>query len=199
MQILKQSRRGLGRGREKKWSGGWLAACVWLLTISPALLAQTAPVREYQVKAVFLFNFAQFVRWPPETFPAPQTPLVIGVLGDDPFGPALDEAVRGEQVNNHPLLIQRYHRVEEIRDCQILFISQSESGRLDQIFDRLKGRSILTVGDADEFTHRGGMIRFVTEKNRVRLRVNLEVAKASNLAISSKLLRPAEIVTTRED
>jgi hypothetical protein len=199
MEILKQSRRGPAGGRQKKRSRGWIVACVCLVTISPALLAQPAPIREYQLKAVFLFNFAQFVHWPPETFPTSQTPFVIGVLGDDPFGPSLDEAVRGEQANNHPLVIQRYRRVEDIGDCQVLFISQSESAQLEQIFNRLKGRSILTVGDADEFTRRGGMIRFVTEKNRVRLRVNLEVAKASHLAISSKLLRPAEIVTTREE
>jgi len=189
------------------WAGGrrkppaWVGALALLVAtaITPAVHAQTTPAREYQVKAVFLFNFAQFVHWPPQAFAESQAPLVIGVLGDDPFGSSLDDAVRGELVNNHPLVIQRYRRVEDVGDCHILFISQSEAGQLEQIFDRLKGRSILTVSDADEFTHRGGMIRFVTEKNRVRLRVNLEVAKASNLAISSKLLRPAEIVTTRED
>jgi len=165
-------------------------------TAAPAP-AQASP--EYQLKAVFLFNFAQFVHWPPPDLTEPQAPLVIGVLGDDPFGPALDNAVRGEQVNNHPLVIQRYRRVEDIGDCHILFISQSEAGHLDQIFSRLKGRSILTVGDADQFTRRGGMVRFITEKSRIRLRINLEVARACNLSISSKLLRPAEIVSSQEE
>src|SRR6266550_1915909 len=84
----------------------------WLLVVSSFLLwsglnlsAQTTPSPEYQVKAVFLFNFAQFVDWPSKAFPEPQTPLVIGVLGEDPFGPYLDETVRGEKVNNRPLAV----------------------------------------------------------------------------------------------
>src|SRR5207247_1541681 len=109
--------------------------------------AQTAPTKEYQVKAVFLFNFAQFVEWPTNAFPEARTPLVIGVLGDDPFGPFLDATVRGETVNGHPLAIQRYRSVDEIKECHILFISQSESTRLEDILARLKGRNILTVGD----------------------------------------------------
>ena len=190
-----------GRATHRQKCRGWsclFAFGLFLLTTS-ASDAQTAPVREYQVKAVFLFNFAQFVHWPPPELTRPQEPLVIGVLGDDPFGSSLDDAVHGEQVNNHPLVIQRYRRVEDIGDCHILFISQSEVGHLEQIFSRLKGRSILTVGDADQFTHRGGMIRFITEKSRIRLRINLEVARACNLTISSKLLRPAEIVSSQEE
>lgn len=152
--------------------------------------------QEYQVKAVFLFHFAQFVDWPPSAFPEPQTPLVIGVLGKDPFGAYLDEIVLGETVNNHPLAVHRYARVEEITTCHILFISRSEEDRLEQVLVGLKGRDILTVGDADRFSARGGMIRFVTEQGRIRLRINLKAAEAANLKLSSKLLRPAEIVST---
>ena len=175
-------------------------SAVWLVAFAPALTAwrdlpaQTAPAQEYQLKAVFLFNFAQFVEWPPQAIPDRQVPLVIGVLGEDPFGAYLDETVRDEKVNNRPLAVQRYRRVEEIKSCHVLFISRSESDRLDEIFAGLKGRNILTVSDADGFAQRGGMIRFVTEKNKIRLRINLDAAKAANLTISSKLLRPAEIV-----
>jgi len=161
--------------------------------------AQTPPAPEYQVKAVFLFNFAQFVDWPANVFPETRTPLVIGVLGEDPFGAYLDETVRGEKVNDRSLVVQRYHRVEEIKACHILFISRSEREKLELIFANLKGRNILTVGDAVGFAQRGGMIRFVTEKNRIRLRINLEAAKAAGLTISSKLLRPAAILAPGED
>ncbi len=160
---------------------------------------ETALPREYQLKAIFLFNFAQFVDWPSEAFPEGQTPLVIGVLGEDPFGAYLDETVRGEIVNNRPLLVQRYRRVEEIQTCHVLFISRSEAGQLEQILADLKGRSILTVSDVDGFAGRGGMIRFVIENNKIRLRVNLEAAKDADLVISSKLLRPAEIVAPGEN
>jgi hypothetical protein len=139
-----------------------------------------------------LFNFAQFVDWPPKAFPEAQTPLVIGILGEDLFGSYLDETVRGEKVNDRPLVVQRYHRIGEIKTCHVLFISRSESARLEEILASLKGRSILTVGDTDDFALRGGMIRFVTEKNKIRMRINLEAVKAANLTISSKLLRLAE-------
>lgn len=180
---------------QKSLSAVWWVVSALLLSGGPGLPAQTAPAREYQVKAVFLFNFAQFVDWPPQAFPEAQTPLVIGILGEDPFGAYLDETVRDEKVTNRPLAVQRYRRVEEIKTCHILFISRSESDRLGQILARLKDRNILTVGDADGFARRGGMIGFVTEKNKIRLRINLEAAKAANLIVSSKLLRPAEIVT----
>jgi len=161
--------------------------------------AQSVPTKEYQLKAVFLFNFAQFVEWPTNAFPQAQAPLVIGVLGEYPFGTYLDEIVRGEEANRHPLVIQRYRQAEEIKTCHILFISQSEVDRLDQILASLKNRNILTVGDAESFVQRGGMIRFVTEKNKIRLRINLEAAKVANLTISSKVLRAAEIVAPGKD
>ncbi len=177
----------------------WLAVFVLLLSGGLDLPAQTPATPEYQVKAVFLFNFAQFVEWPPEAFREAHSPVVIGVLGEDPFGSYLDETVRGEKVNNRPLVVQRYRRAEEIKTCHILFVSRSETERLEPIFAGLRGRNILTVGDAVGFAQRGGMIRFVTEKNKIRLRINLEAAKAASLMISSKLLRPAEIVAPGKD
>jgi len=150
---------------------------------------------EYQVKAVFLFNFAQFVEWPPEALPSADAPIVIGVLGNDPFGPILDETVRGESVRGHPLTVRRFRRVEEVEACHVLYISTSESRRLDEIVEHLRGRGILTVSDSERFMVRGVMIRLVTDRNRIRLRVNLDAAKAAGLNISSKLLRSAEIVS----
>ena len=172
-----------------------LVICAILLSSGLNVSAQSASSREYQVKAVFLFNFAQFVEWPTNAFSQAQTPLVIGVLGEDPFGAYLDDTVRGEKVNNRSLVVERYRRAEEIKTCHVLFISRSEADRLAEILANLKGRNILTVGDAESFAERGGMIRFATEKNKLRLKVNLEAVKAANLTISSKLLRSAGIVT----
>ncbi len=178
------------------------AACgTWLLLL--AMLLQNGMVwsaavvtPEYQLKAVFLFNFTQFVEWPPQAFAETDSPLVIGVLGSDPFGAYLDETVRGETVNGRPLTVHRYNTAKEINHCHVLFISSSEAARLPQILAGLKGKSILTVGDADSFSHDGGMIRFATVANKIRLRIALEAAKAANLSISSKLLRPADIVAS---
>jgi hypothetical protein len=153
------------------------------------LPVQSAPAAEYQVKAVFLFNFAQFVEWPASAFAQSQTPLVIGVLGQDPFGSYLDDTVRGEKVNNRPLTVRRYRRLEEIQTCHVLFISGSEAERMDQILASLKYRKIITVADAEGPAGARVMIRFVTQQNKIRLRINPEAARAANLTISSKLLR----------
>jgi hypothetical protein len=152
---------------------------------------------EYQVKAVFVYNFSHFVDWPPQAFSAPDQPFVIGILGDDPFGARVDEAVRGEQVDQHRLSVRRFRGVGEIGDCQILYIGRSESARLPQILAALNHRSTLTVSDLDGSSQHGVMMEFLTENNRIRLRINVDSARAAGLTISSKLLRPAEIVATR--
>jgi hypothetical protein len=159
----------------------------------------TAPSREYQVKAVFLFNFAQFVDWPPAVFTEESTPLAICVLGDDPFGSYLDDIVRGEQVNSRRLSIQRFRSPEEIRGCQVLFISRSGSRNLEKTLASARTMDALTVSDADGFAERGGMIQLKTENGKVRIKINVNAAKASSLVISSKLLRSAEIVASRND
>jgi hypothetical protein len=159
-----------------------VASCVFVASV------QAAQANEYQVKAAFLFNFAKFVEWPANAFSNTTTPFVIGVLGHDPFGSYLDDIVRGERVNNRPLTVQRYRQVGEIKDCQILFISRSESDHIDQIISSLKYRKILVVTDANG-GNSGVIIRFVNEGNRIRFKIDVQAAKAANLVISSKLLR----------
>jgi hypothetical protein len=149
---------------------------------------------EYKVKAVFLFNFAQFVDWPPTAFTNRQAPLVIGVLGEDPFGAYLDDVVRGEQVEGRRIVVCRYRTVAEIDACHILFVSKSEAPRLSGVLDALKLRPVLTVSDLDRFAERGGIVRFVTEQGKIRLGVNADAAKRARLIISSKILRAATLV-----
>jgi hypothetical protein len=186
----------LGTGRDTR-TLIFILLIAALLEAGPNSSAQTIAAREYQIKAVFLFNFAEFVDWPPRAFEDAQSPLVIGVLGDDPFGTSLDEAVRDEKVNNRPLVIRRFQRVEDVTTCHILFLGLTEPEQLEKALAGLKGRSILTVSDADDFSRLGGMIRFVMENNRIHLKINLGAAKEAGLTISSKLLRPAEIVSMR--
>jgi hypothetical protein len=176
-----------------------IVAVLLALAVAPARAQAPAAPTEYQVKAVFLFNFSQFVDWPAASFADARAPLVIGVLGSDPFGATLDEIVRGETVNGRPLEVRRYDAAEQIDTCHILFIERSQDERLDAVFAALKGRSVLTVGDFEGFARRGGIIRFVTVGNKIRLRVNLAAAQDAKLAISSKLLRPAQIVAPGQD
>jgi hypothetical protein len=156
--------------------------------------AQTTANREYQVKAAFLFNFTQFVEWPANALPETKTPLVIGVLGQNPFGTYLQEIISGEQVNGHPLVIQQYKNAEEIKTCHILFINLTEKDKPEQVIASLKGRSILTVGDGANFIKQGGMIRFITRDNKIQFQINPESAKGADLMVSAKLLKLAEIV-----
>ena len=168
-----------------------LAFCPFPWNVSAA----AAPTED-QVEAVFVFNFSHFVEWPPDAFDAPTDPFIIGILGNDPFGAHLDQVVQGEQINGHPLRVQRFRSIADIKRCQILFIDRSETGRIGQILTALSGRSTLTVSQADEAAEHGVMIQFATENNRIRLRINVESARAAGLTISSKLLRPAAIVGT---
>jgi hypothetical protein len=168
---------------------------VWLLgTLLGEASARAQISREYDLKAVFVFNFAQFVEWPPAAFLDEQGPLIIGVLGTDPFKGALQTVVNNEKVRNRPVRVESYSRPEEAIHCHILFISSSEQRRLSYILTALRGRPILTVSDIDDFARQGGMIRFITESGRVRLRINNDAARAAGLMVSAKLLRVAEVI-----
>jgi hypothetical protein len=163
---------------------------------SRAAAAPRAP--EYDLKAAFLYNFAHFVEWPPDAFAARDSPIVIGVLEPDPFGPSLDRMVAGSSVGGRRLVVRRYRSAEEIDDCHILFIGRAAGPDLDRVLSSLDGASTLTVGEDDDFTD-GGMIQFVHDDKKLRLRINSAAARSARLTISSKLLRQAEIVDGRSD
>jgi hypothetical protein len=165
-----------------------------LLLAGVAGPAGATATREYDLKAVFLFHFAEFVEWPHESFAEATTPITVGVLGENPFGKTLEEIVANETVRGRKLQIVHYGTVEEIGPCHILFVSPSESRRLAGLREALGARSVLTVGDGKDFAEKDGMIGFVTARDRLKLRINLAAATAAKLTISSKLLRQAEIV-----
>jgi hypothetical protein len=164
-----------------------------MLTFSTTFLC--AQSREYQIKAAFLFNFTQFVEFPASSFFNAQTPFVIGILGKNPFGVYLEETVTGETVNGHPIIVKYYNDIEEVKVCHILFVNYADVNKLQEVTTKLKGQNILTVSDAAYFLTSGGMVRFYTKNNKIQLQVYLEAVKTSDLTISSKLLRLAEIFT----
>jgi hypothetical protein len=175
-------------------SGAVVASAALVLSSAAALSAQTATQREYQIKAAFLFNFGQFVEWQPSAFARPESPFAFCVLGDDPFGATLDAIVDGQTVHGRPTVVRRFDDAAQAAECHILFVSTSETPRLDAVFATLAGRSILTVGEAPEFTARSGVIRFRVASNRLRLEIYTDAARAANLTISSKLLSLADVV-----
>jgi hypothetical protein len=170
-------------------------AVFWLLF--PGLV-RAQPVTEYDLKAVFLFNFAQFVEWPPDSFATADSPIVIGVLGEDPFGTALDQLVSDTPVKGRRIVVRRFERVEDLDVCHLLFINVRNAARLRAVITALDKRATLTVGDVEPFLEQGGMIQFVTQDDRIKLRINLGAATAAGLTLSSKLLRPAQIITTAQ-
>ncbi len=168
-------------------------AVVALLFWAAALPAVATPPNEYALKSVFLYNFCRFIDWPDSAFAGPGDPIVIGVLGDDPFGPLLAEAVHGESFRGRTIRIENYRHVREIGRVHLLFVAASETARLNEILSAVAGKSIVTVGENEGFIERGGMIALPADRNRVRLLINPDTMRAARLDVSSKLLRVAEI------
>lgn len=170
-----------------------ISLCMVVSLVFTTCVCEGSP-NEYDVKAAFLYQFANFVEWPSGSFSSSSSPIVIGVLGDDPFGDKLDDTVRGKTVDGRKITIKRSDDVKDLTSCHIVFISSSASGRLSKIIDRLRSESILTVGETDQFASHGGIIGFVIHDNKIGLQINVEAAKKAKLKISSKLLRLAEVV-----
>lgn len=171
-----------------------LAAAV--LLSAQAVGAQGSRFKEAEVKAVFLLNFAKFVEWPPEAFAGPQAPIVIGVLGADPFGEILDRTIAAESVNGRPVAVKRFESIADLEPCHVLYISSSEKARLPEILAQLETAKVLTVGDMKRFARRGGAINFVSEQNKIRFEINKKAADRAGLKISSQLLKLARMVRT---
>ncbi len=165
----------------------------FILWFQPGIFYAQTP-KEYQIKAVFLFNFTQFVEWPASAFNNDTDPLVIGIIGKDPFERFIDQAVEGEKKESHPLEIRRYRDVGDIGNCHIIFINSGDANDVGKVLSTLNNRSVLTVSDAQNFAASGGMVRFFTHENKIRLQINLRAARAAGLTISSKLLRVADVI-----
>jgi YfiR/HmsC-like len=187
-------------GRDRPWcvTGGrscclskfMALAVAWMLVCASCVNAQKSNPTEYEVKAAYLYNFGRFVEWPAKVSAASES-FSICVLGDDPFGATLDATIVGESINGKKVVLTRITKPQDAASCRILFISSSEESRLKEILATLDTTSVLTVSDISQFTQRGGMIRFVTEANRVRFEVNLAIAQHAGLTLSSQLLKVA--------
>lgn len=147
--------------------------------------------REYQLKAAFLFHFTSFISWPDEALG--DDSIEIGVLGQDPFGKALD-ALDGKVVQGRKVVVKRSRSAKDLKSCAVLFIARSEQRRLPEILSEMDHRPVLTVSEIEGFAHRWGIINFTIAENHVRIEINNEAAKRANLRISSRLLRVATVV-----
>jgi hypothetical protein len=192
-QRLRQARpRGIRRRRRQ--SAALILVALLSSAWAPVDRAQAEPPGEYQLKAAFLFNFAKFIDWPTTSFSSPQSPFVVCILGPDPFGQAMDEVFRDKMIDNRPVAIERFKTIAQVRQCHMVFVSQSESFHLAEIIEHLRGECVLLVGETDGFAEAGGVIQFAIEENHVRFLINTDAAGRAGLKVSSKLLSLARVV-----
>jgi len=170
--------------------------CMALVLAAPshAQSVDSSNSSEYLVEAGFTYNFAKLMEWPASAFPQTDSPIVIGVLGTDPFGGTLDEVLKGKTANGRGFVVRHLKWGTDLKDCNILFVGASESVHMDEIFRIVKGLPILTIGETPGFAQRGGIINFVLEDDKVRFEVNVDAAKQADINISSRLLSLAKIV-----
>ncbi len=189
-----------------------LGALLLQMSVSGAALRS-----KYETKAGYLLNFAEFIEWPAGSFSHAKSPIILGVVGKDPFGPELDK-LQGKTVNGRTLEVKRFKgalefrgeetpgrrqddlpakqakKLAEMKSCHILFITASEKNFLPQTLKPFRGASVLTVGETDSFAREGGIINFVDSENTVQLEINLAAAEQARLKISSKLLSLAKVI-----
>lgn len=159
-----------------------------------------SPDFEHQIKIGFLYNFAKFVEWPATILREPTTPLVIGVLGSDPFCDSLERSLRGKTLGSRPIVVRRLKRTDPLETVQILFISPSLGKEIPVILKDLRHAPVLTIGDMDRFATAGGIINFRIVENKVRFEINIDAAGRAGLKVSAQLLTVATVVrdTMRE-
>jgi hypothetical protein len=156
------------------------------LGVGVRLPVQAQAPNEYRVKAAFILNFTRFIEWPSDGY-SDGGALVVGIVGDDPFGGSLDQ-LNGTSVNGHRIVIRRLKAGDYLKACQILFVSSSERNRLGKILESVRGGSVLTIGELSQFNQAGGIIKFVIQDNKVRFEINTGAASQARLRVSSKLL-----------
>lgn len=157
------------------------------------IYGHSAAFSEYKIKAAFLYNFTKFVDWPESQDKDSSQYFIIGILGKDPFKDGIN-IIKGKMAKGRPIRIEHYTTINEIRHCDILFISPSVQYPLPVILDQLKGQTVLTIGDTNGFAQKGIIINLYTDGNKVRFEINHQAAQQAGLRISSHLLRLSKII-----
>ncbi|MHC4428924.1 MAG: YfiR family protein [Planctomycetota bacterium] len=186
--------------------------CLWCTGVAIAR-QEIDEAKAAKVKAAYLYNFVKFVKWPDDAFAEADAPVVIGVVGEDPFGPVLDRTVRDKRVGNRSITIRRIKApappndppepdapaldpavARELDRCHVIYIDQRGKEWCPQVLEHLRRKPVLTVSDVPTFARQGGMIEFVLEEGRIVFHINRKVAEECRLRLSAKLLKLATIV-----
>lgn len=177
--------------------------------------SSAAKYKEYEIKAAFIYNFLKFIDWPEEKMTSNGDQIIIGIIGNDPFGSTTD-VFKGKSVEDRKLVVKKFDsrlqlqnsaednkekltkQTEELRKCHLLFICPSEKKIVPELVEALAGYSVLTIGDNAEFIKSGGVINFFLEEKKVRFDINLTAAENAGLKIRSQLLRLAKNVLKKD-
>jgi hypothetical protein len=152
-----------------------------------------ASSKVYEIKAAFIYNFAQFTQWPDSAFSSSDAPFVLGVIGETPLEPAMEQVLNGKAVAGHPIVLKHLDTTSQISGCHLLFISESSESHLDDIFNVIGNQPILTVGETTKFMTAGGIIRFFIADGRIRFEIDPDAADKAGLRLSSRLMSLATI------
>lgn len=182
--------------RHMRFSRYMFIGIILLLLICPSYAQTTGTVAEYKVKAVYLYNFFNFVEWHGEVQDASTEEFRLCILGENPFGDELD-SLNGKMIKDKKLSIKKIKNISQASKCHMLYVSDSEEDKLDEIISLTRKNGILTVSDLKNFAENGGVINFVMENQTVKLKINVTEAERSKLKISSKLLSLAKIVKSK--
>ncbi|HWB54967.1 MAG TPA: YfiR family protein, partial [Tepidisphaeraceae bacterium] len=186
------------RNHGRVWPMGRRISLVLILMTLVWMIQQTAransPPSEYEVEAAFILNFAEFITWPAHSFHDGNSPLIVGVIGNDPFGKVLDNTFAGIKIDGHPVTIRRARDVDDLRGCQMIYISPSEKDRLEEILANIDSAPVVTISELNGFCWRGGIVNFYIDDHKVRFEINIGAARRHGLKVSSQLLSRARIV-----
>ena len=171
-----------------------LVFCGGVLATQICFCEETSPTAERQMKALCLLNFAKYVEWPEQVFPDADSPIVIGIVGENKFQDDLKDVMADKRVGGRKIVVKAVASENDYRKCQILFIGAGDTRREAEVLKGLKSLPMLTVGETDQFVQDGGMINFTTKDGKVRFDVDLNATRAVGLGISSKLLSLAGTV-----
>ena len=163
--------------------------------ITTEVNAESRSDREYRIKAAFLYNFAKFTEWPADKFSDETAPMILCVIGVDPFGSVLENTVVTKKIKGRSIIVNRTATADNLRACHVLFVSSSEWNNLPEIVESLSGAAVLTTGDMDQFAKRGGIIKLTKKGNKIRFEINPKAAERAGVKLSSYLLSLATIVT----
>jgi len=173
-----------------------LLVAVLSMVMTQSTPAQTKAAGENELKAAFVAKFPLFVSWPEKSFESPTSPIVVGLLGSDTFGPHLEAALKDKVAGGHPVKVKICETLEEAASCQIVFIAESDKATVETILKELAKHTVLTVSDEPNFAERGGMLGLAESDRKIRLEANVEAIQHSNLRVDPQLLRISKVVAS---